>query len=170
MSYRAIGLELGIHDTAVRYLTGPMGRTIQCTPGPKSADRCSRCGAPATRYVCGKCKSAATVAARRRTEARDPEALRRRREAHARDSRRRRAAERIHMPGVIHDLRGRVRVVRVVRGAIDTHVSQEQTISVRWILRVLRAIPLTPCWVRARRRQNRREMLEHLRRYYANGQ
>jgi hypothetical protein len=44
MSYRAIGLELGIHDTAVRYLTGPMGRTIQCTPGPKSADRCSQLG------------------------------------------------------------------------------------------------------------------------------
>ena len=40
----------------------------------------------------------------------------------------------------------------------------------RWILRVLRAIPLTPCWARARRRQNRREMVEHLRRYYANGQ
>jgi len=54
--------------------------------------------------------------------------------------------------------------------AIDTRVPQEQTIAVRWILRVLRAIPLTPCWARARRRQNRRAMLEHLRRYYANEQ
>jgi len=35
---------------------------------------------------------------------------------------------------------------------------------------ILRAIPLTPCWARARRRQDRREMVEHLRRYYANGQ
>ena len=40
----------------------------------------------------------------------------------------------------------------------------------RWILHVLRAIPLTPCWARARRRQDRRKMVEHLRRYYANGQ
>ena len=54
--------------------------------------------------------------------------------------------------------------------AIDTRVPQEQTISVRWILHILRAIPLTPCWARARRRQDRREMVEHLRRYYANGQ
>jgi len=61
-------------------------------------------------------------------------------------------------------------LVRVIRGAIDTRVPQEQTISVRWILRVLRALPLTPWWVRARRRRNRREMLAHLRRYYANGQ
>ena len=53
---------------------------------------------------------------------------------------------------------------------IDIRVPQGQTISVRWILHVLRAIPLTPCRARARRRQDRREMVEHLRRYYANGQ
>ena len=52
------------------------------------------------------------------------------------------------------------------RKAIDSEVPQEQTIAVRWILRVLTAIPLTPWWVRARRRRNRREMREHLRRYY----
>ena len=52
---------------------------------------------------------------------------------------------------------------------VDTQVPQEQTIAVRWILRVFRAIPLTPCWVRARRRRSRREMQEHLRRYYAQG-
>src|ERR1039457_6214339 len=45
-----------------------------------------------------------------------------------------------------------------VRGAMEIHVPQEQTISVRWIPRVLRAIPPTPCRVRARRRQDRREM------------
>src|ERR1039458_3160089 len=41
---------------------------------------------------------------------------------------------------------------------MEIHVPQEQTISVRWIPRVLRAIPPTPCRVRARRRQDRREM------------
>jgi len=56
------------------------------------------------------------------------------------------------------------------REAIDNQASREQTIAVRWILRVFRAIPLTPCWVRARRRRNRREMRELLRRYYAGGQ
>jgi hypothetical protein len=55
-------------------------------------------------------------------------------------------------------------------GVIDTRHPQEQSISVRWILRVLRVIPLTPWWARARQRQSRREMREHLRRYYANGQ
>jgi len=63
-----------------------------------------------------------------------------------------------------------LRVVRVVRGTIDTYVPQEQTMSVRWIVRVLRAIPLTPWWLEARRQRNRREMREHLRRYYAQGQ
>jgi hypothetical protein len=56
------------------------------------------------------------------------------------------------------------------REAVDTQVTQAHTIAVRWILRVLMAIPLTPWWVRARRRRSRREMREHLRRYYANGQ
>jgi hypothetical protein len=56
------------------------------------------------------------------------------------------------------------------REAIDTQVPQEQTIAVRWILRILRAIPLTPWWVHARRQRNRREMREHLRRYYAQRQ
>jgi hypothetical protein len=56
------------------------------------------------------------------------------------------------------------------REAIDTHVPQAQTIAVRWILSVLRAIPLTPWWVHAQRQRNRREMREHLRRYYAQGQ
>jgi hypothetical protein len=56
------------------------------------------------------------------------------------------------------------------RKAIDTHGPQEQTIAVRWILRVLRAIPLTPWWVAARHQRNVREMREHLRRYYANSQ
>jgi len=49
-------------------------------------------------------------------------------------------------------------------------VLPEQTIAVRWILRILRAIPLTPWWVHVRRQRNRREMREHLRRYYAPGQ
>jgi len=52
-----------------------------------------------------------------------------------------------------------------VRGPTDTRVPQEQTISVRWILSILRAIPLTPCWVRARRGRSQRAMREHLRRY-----
>ncbi|HUD99773.1 MAG TPA: hypothetical protein VMR62_09385 [Bryobacteraceae bacterium] len=56
------------------------------------------------------------------------------------------------------------------RKAVDTYPPQAQTIAVRWILLVLRTIPLTPCWVRARRRRNQREMLEHLRRYYAQRQ
>jgi|HubBroStandDraft_1064217.scaffolds.fasta_scaffold75218_2 hypothetical protein len=80
------------------------------------------------------------------------------------------------------------------REAIDTQARQEQTIAVRWMLRVLRTIPLTPWWVQARRQRNRREMREteqkqnrgwsrqarrqrnrremreHLRRYYAQGQ
>jgi hypothetical protein len=54
------------------------------------------------------------------------------------------------------------------REEIDTAVPQEQTIAVRWILRLLKAIPLTPWWVRGRRQRNRSEMREHLRRYYAN--
>jgi len=48
--------------------------------------------------------------------------------------------------------------------AIDTELPQEQTIAVRWILCVLRAIPLTPWWAHAWRQRNRREMREHLRR------
>jgi hypothetical protein len=65
-----------------------------------------------------------------------------------------------------------VRITWYVRypQAIDTQVPQEQTIAVRWLLRVLRTIPLTPWWVHARRQRNRREMREHLRRYYAPGQ
>ncbi len=47
---------------------------------------------------------------------------------------------------------------------------QAQTIPVRWILSILRAIPLTPWWLFTRRQRNRRGMVEHLRRYYANGQ
>jgi hypothetical protein len=34
---------------------------------------------------------------------------------------------------------------------------------------ILTAIPLTPWWLFARRQRNRREMVEHLCRYYANG-
>jgi len=64
----------------------------------------------------------------------------------------------------------RIHVVRAVPRGIDTQVPPEQTIAVRWIVRVLRTIPLTPWWVHARRQRNRREMREHLRRYYAPGQ
>jgi len=52
---------------------------------------------------------------------------------------------------------------------VDTQFLQDQTICVRWILRILRTIPFTPWWLFARRRRDRREMVEHLRRYYANG-
>ena len=52
------------------------------------------------------------------------------------------------------------------RGTIDTQVQQEQTRAVRWILSVLRAIPLTPWWVHTRRQRNRRAMRDHIRRYY----
>ena len=61
-------------------------------------------------------------------------------------------------------------VVRVVRGPIDTQAPQEQTIAVRWILRFLTAIPLTPWWVLTRRQRNQHEMRKHLRRYYADSQ
>jgi hypothetical protein len=64
----------------------------------------------------------------------------------------------------------RIHVVRAVPRGIDTQVPPEQTIAVRWIVRVLRTIPLTPWWVHARRQRNRREMREHLRRCYAPGQ
>ena len=51
---------------------------------------------------------------------------------------------------------------------LTSEVPQAQTIAVRSIFSVLRAIPLTPWWVHARRQRNEREMREHLRRYYAN--
>jgi len=41
---------------------------------------------------------------------------------------------------------------------------------VRRIFRILRLIPFTPWWLLASRKQSRREMAEHLRHYYANGQ
>jgi len=61
----------------------------------------------------------------------------------------------------------RIHMVRAVPRGIDALVPPEQTVAVRWIVRVLRTIPLTPWWVHARRQRNRREMREHLRRYYA---
>jgi hypothetical protein len=53
---------------------------------------------------------------------------------------------------------------------LDTLFLPEHTISVRWILRILAAIPFTPWWLFARRRRNQGEMVAHLRRYYADVQ